>query len=337
MMRRVTYLTYCYPTFVETYINTELSHVAKAFEVDLISVTVPQAEAEADVPYVVEQDEAKILERMRAFAPDVIHTHWLWGPQLDIACRLAKVLDRPLTIRAHSFDVLGFQPDDHRSPTATHRNFLRSEYCLGILTFPFGVARLVRAGIPEAKLVPCWPVVDYERFHDESPNGSGVINVGACLPKKDFPSYLQLARRVPGQQFGLYPVGPQVGALREINRTLGSPVAIHTPVPHRRMPGVYKQHEWLVYTADRRLPTVGWPVCIAEAQASGVGVCMPNLRPDIKDWVGPAGFVYDSLDEVVEILQQPYSASMRRAGFEHARRPDIREHLPLLTNLWKQA
>jgi hypothetical protein len=336
-MRRVTYLVSCYPTFAETYISTELSHVSKEFEVDVIGVTPPEEGAEADVRYVVEMDEAKILERTCAFAPAVIHTHWLWGPQLDIACRLAKVLERPLTIRAHSFDVLGIQDDGPRSPAATHRDFLRSEYCLGILTFPFGVARLARAGILESKLIPCRPVVDYERFHDESPNGSGVMNVGACLAKKDFPSYLQLARRVPGQQFGLYPVGPYVAALRETNRTLGSPVAIHAPVPHRQMPAVYKRHEWLIYTADRQLATVGWPICIAEAQASGVGVCMPNLRPDIKDWVGPAGFVYDSLDEVVEILQQPYPASMRRAGFEHARRADIREHLPLLTNLWKQA
>ena len=163
------------------------------------------------------------------------------------------------------------------------------------------------------------------------------MNVGACLPKKDFPAYLQLATRVPEQQFELYAVGRQVEALRETNRTLGSPVAIHPPVPHDQMPGVYKQHEWLIYTANRDLATVGWPVCIAEAQASGVGVCMPNLRPDIKEWVGPAGFVYDSLDDVVDILQQPYPASMRSAGFEHARRSDIREHLPLLTNLWDQA
>jgi hypothetical protein len=336
-MTRVTYLVSCYPTFAETYISTELSHVRKEFEVDVIAVTPPEEGAEADVQYVVEEDEAKILERTSAFAPDVIHTHWLWGSQFDIACRLAKRLDRPLTIRTHSFDVLGIEEDGPSSPTVTHRDFLGSEYCLGILTFPFGVERLARAGMLESKLIPCRPVVDYERFYDESPNGSGVVNVGACLAKKDFPSYLHLARRVPEKQFGLYPVGPYVAALRETNRTLGSPVEIHAPVQHHQMPAVYKRHEWLVYTADRRLATVGWPICIAEAQASGVGVCMPNLRPDIHDWVGPAGFVYDSLDEVVEILQQPYPASMRRAGFEHARRADIREHLPLLTNLWKQA
>lgn len=336
-MTRVTYVLSCYPTLGETYVSTELLHAAKEFELDVIGVEPAEDGADADVPYVVQCDASKILDRTREFAPDVIHTHWLCGEHFDIAVKLATELDRPLTVRAHSFDVLLLEAGNGSlSPAAIHSDFLRSDYCLGILTFPFGVGPLARAGVPESKLIPCRAVVDYERFHDESPNGSGVMNVGACLRKKDFPSYLQLASRVPHHRFSLYPMGPQVGALRDTNRTLGSPVEINEPVRHRQMPAVYKQHEWLIYTADRDLATVGWPVSVAEAQASGVGVCMPNLRPDIKEWVGPAGFVYDSLDEVVDILQQPYPESMRRAGFEHARRADIREHLPLLTDLWKQ-
>ena len=37
-------------------------------------------------------------------------------------------------------------------------------------------------------------------------------------------------------------------------------------------------------------------MAIAEAQAAGVSVCMPNIRPDIKEYVGEAGFVYDSIE-----------------------------------------
>jgi hypothetical protein len=29
---------------------------------------------------------------------------------------------------------------------------------------------------------------------------------------------------------------------------------------------------------------------IAEAQGAGVGVCMANIRPDLREYVGPAGF-----------------------------------------------
>ena len=37
-------------------------------------------------------------------------------------------------------------------------------------------------------------------------------------------------------------------------------------------------------------------MAIAEAQADGVGVCIPNIRPDIKEYVGEAGLIYDSIE-----------------------------------------
>lgn len=57
---------------------------------------------------------------------------------------------------------------------------------------------------------------------------------------------------------------------------------------------------------------------------------MPNIRPDIKEYVGPAGFLYSSIAEVRDILSRPYPAAMREAGFEHT-------HKHLLTRLWDRA
>ncbi len=81
------------------------------------------------------------------------------------------------------------------------------------------------------------------------------------------------------------------------------------------------------------VPTVGWPMAIAEAQASGVGVCMPRIRPDLVEYVGP-GVIYDSIEELYPIVSGPVPDEMREAGFEHARRSDIAEHKHLLTDLW---
>jgi hypothetical protein len=103
------------------------------------------------------------------------------------------------------------------------------------------------------------------------------------------------------------------------------------------MPREYKKHAWLVYTADRALGTVGWPVSIAEAQASGVGVCMPNLRPDLRDYVGPAGFLYDSIGDVARIISKPLPEELRQMGFEHAKKSDIFQHRQMLINLWQKA
>ena len=99
----------------------------------------------------------------------------------------------------------------------------------------------------------------------------------------------------------------------------------------------YQKHQWLVYTADFELASVGWPMAVAEAQAAGVSVCVPNIRLDIKEYVGEAGFVYNSIEEVVDIIQKPVPEEMREAGFLQAKKSDIQEHKHLLTNLWHQA
>lgn len=103
---------------------------------------------------------------------------------------------------------------------------------------------------------------------------------------------------------------------------------------HSDMSAEYKRHKWLVYTAPTTKATVGWPMAVAEAQASGTGVCMQNIRPDVAEYVGPAGFMFDTIDELTDILRGPLPDKMRSAGFEHARRSDIREHLPILEDLW---
>jgi hypothetical protein len=87
------------------------------------------------------------------------------------------------------------------------------------------------------------------------------------------------------------------------------------------------------HTASRKLGTVGWPVSIAEAQSSGVGVCMPNLRPDLKDYVGPAGFLYDSIADVARIVSKPFPEELRQLGFEQARKSDVFRHKQVLINL----
>ena len=159
---RITYLVYQFPQLSETYACTEIRNLAQDHEIDVISLTEPEVPDPAEPEVFVSSDEEAIFERARAFAPDVLHTHWL-GPQLGQACTLARRLDIPMTVRAHSFDVLwsapgrrwkGFGPrkPDQSKPIKKNLDFLKSEACLGILTFPFSVERLMGAGIPEEKL-----------------------------------------------------------------------------------------------------------------------------------------------------------------------------------------
>lgn len=163
------------------------------------------------------------------------------------------------------------------------------------------------------------------------------MNVGACLPKKAISGYLAIGAKVPDRQFNLYALGYNVGTMHQKNAELGNPVTIVDPVQPEAMLPEYKKHEWLLYTASPKLKTVGWPLAVAEAQAAGVGVCVQNIRPDIKDYVGECGFVFDTVEEAAKIISQPYPQELREKGFALAKRSDIKRHIRLLEDLWDQA
>ena len=75
-------------------------------------------------------------------------------------------------------------------------------------------------------------------------------------------------------------------------------------------------------------------MAIAEAQASGLGILMRNIRPDLKEYIGSAGFLYDTPEEASKILQCQYPEEMREAGFKQAQKSSLDNHLRLLKTVW---
>ena len=238
----------------------------------------------------------------------------------------------PFTIRTHSFDGLKRR---QRKPRLGFREVhaARSDACAGILVFPFVRPLMEEIGIPGDRLIDCWPVIDYERFHDRSPNGDDILNVGACIPKKRMEDFVDLGA-LTERTLNLYAIGYESESLRAYNQENGHRITVHTAVEPHEMPAVYKAHGWLVYTACFEQRNVGWPMAVAEAQAAGLGVCFPNIRPDVAEYVGRAGYLYESMAEVADIIRKPYPEEMREAGFEHAKRSDIARHKSLLTDIW---
>jgi hypothetical protein len=329
---RVLVLVRRYPQSSETYIETELRHLWPRHEMKVVSLAIPDLPRRRHFPYehIAPEERDRLNRAILDFAPDVIHGHYVThSPELLTASRIASA---PFTVRAHSFDVLDTRRNLRAAVAA-----INDDACLGVLAFPFERARLVAAGVRDGRIADCWPVVDYEMFHDESPNGDAVMNVGACLPKKDHPLFLDLASRARGTTFDLYAMGYEVERIRAENARLGSPARIMPLFEHDEMPAQYKKHRWLVYTASAAVPTVGWPMAVAEAQAAGVGVCMQEIRPDLREFVGPAGFLFRTAQEALDIISRPFPDEMRRLGFEHARRSDVRGHIGLLEGLWAKA
>lgn len=331
MKPRVLYVLVQYPQLSETYIRTEIEAIKAVVDLKIVSFAEADYPYAGYVPYDLIASRAELQDVIDRFRPDVLHTHWL-HTQLEDLVEVARDNAIPFTIRTHSFDTLYKTVPPM---LAASIDALNSDLCLGLLALPFAVDTLERAGIAREKLHGVYPAIRYDDFLDRSPNGNGVINVGASLPKKSFEDFVALGASLPDLAFDLYPIGYSSEQLQHANATSGRPVTIHRPVEPAEMPAIYKAHRWLVVTASRDIGTVGWPLAIAEAQASGLGVCVPDLRSDLHEYVGPSGFFYDSLDEVRDIISQPYPREMREAGFAHARKSDIGAQKSVLTDLWE--
>ncbi|MES2464738.1 MAG: hypothetical protein V4671_29595 [Armatimonadota bacterium] len=342
---RILYILSEYPQLSETYIQTEIDAVKDDYELRIISTRTANFTYKNHDPYeiVSEAENEKLIQVIEDFKPDVIHSHWM-GISPFIG-KLSKQTGVPFTMRAHSFDVLWKWKElsliqrligkkAHPKYMTKALPYLNDDLCLGVISFPFGRENLERAGLAPNKIHEAPACVNYKRFYNTDPNGDRVMNGGAALPKKKMEDFIELATLVPELKFDLYPIGYQGDELMKLNESKGSPVNIEPNIEPIEMPPVYKKHRWLVYTASSAIPTTGWPIMIAEAQASGVGVLMKNLRPDLKDFVGPCGFLYNTVEEAAKILSQPFPEELRQMGFEHAKRNDIEQHKHVLTDLW---
>lgn len=354
---KVLYVLANYPQLSQTYVKNEIEALLQDFELNIIALDGPDPNITTYQPYTLyknyqpyslEKNPSRILDKIKSFKPDVLHTHWLH--MAPVIHKLSEKSGVPFTIRSHSFDVLNTRNSYHyvshlynwyrgwpRSRgfmPAQVTKYVNSEHCLGVLAFPFARKILEKTGVGSHKIIDCFPVMSYKQFFDKSPNGNGVMNVGAGIFKKKMQDFIDLAHQVPGRGFNLYSVGYLTPIIDKYNHDHGRPVNIVAPVEPEMMPAEYKKHQWLVYTAEKVLNTVGWPIAVAEAQAAGVGVCLPNIRDDLQDYLDGAGYLYDSIDQVADIIKNDVPAEIRERGFEQARKSDIHVHKHLLTNLW---
>jgi hypothetical protein len=348
----VMYILRGYPQISQTYLKTELEALWEDYDITIVSTKPSNVPYKNHFPYHHLTELEPIQGLIEQVKPDILHTHYL--NQLEKVGPLAERTGLPFTVRSHSYDTLALRQKNWRgrlrevlewytpqfkkvANIKANLHWINHELCLGVLAFPFARQFLEQEGVQASKIIDCYPVINYNRFYDRSPNGQAIMNTGAAIPKKKMEDYVKLASWMPEREFNLYALGYHVDKLKSLNQAKGNPVNIILPVEPDQMFPEYKQHQWLVYTAAFELATVGWPMAVAEAQAAGVGVCMPNIRPDLKEYIGNAGYLYDSISEVAEIIAKPVPDEIREAGFLQAKKSDIQEHKHLLTDLWHKA
>jgi len=333
---KVQYLIKNYPQLSQTYIKSELRAVKESAmtSISIIATSTPNYPDPESYPFQHLATVDDIIAEVRSFAPNVIHTHYL--NHVPIVFEVAMALGIPFTVRAHSFDCL---PNGNSGGLPKHLpnvvSMLNQDICLGVIAMPFAKSILTDiAGLNPLKLHISPPVVDVQHFMDKSPNGYGVMNTGACIPKKNMEDFLELAVRMPSTSFNLYAIGHNSDHLINLNASRGGFLNIKHPVPYSQMPKEYKKNNWMVYTASFSERTVGWPMAVVEAWASGVVVNIARIRPDMDDFIGDAGFCYETLDELQDRLAVDPPAEVRERGFERAMSFDIRANLNELFQLW---
>lgn len=322
-----------FPQISQTYIKNEVETLARDYELSIVSLGPANVADPEHLAYRTTNIREEIEAEIRRFKPQVIHCHYLL--MVPVTAAFAEQFSLPFTVRTHSFDVMETGGNHLKPEWQKAREYMLRDNCLGVLAFPFLRPALEQFGVAPTKLVDAPPVIDFQRFHDRGPNGRAIMNMGAVRPKKQLQDFVELSRLMPGREFNLYAMGYKVDQVRAYSEERNAPVNFIQPIPHSRMLPEYKKHEWLVYTASPAINSVGWPMAVAEAQAAGLGVCIAGIRPDLKDYVGTAGHLYQDIQSVRDIISSPPSAAMREAGFEQARQLDIRDQIRKLTDLWQ--
>ena len=91
--------------------------------------------------------------------------------------------------------------------------------------------------------------------------------------------FFYIANENPGIRFSLYGIGYDIKKLEKQNESLRNKVIIKDCLEPWQMASEYKKNNWLLYTACHNLKNVGWPMAIAEAQASGLCIFNEKYSP----------------------------------------------------------
>ena len=357
---RVLCFMVAYPTFSETYMHEEIRSLSEQFEIRIITYRKSTRQRlhaweytriEYEDPCLVyspieeinqgfgNPEQLRFIQRVDAvieeFKPHVMHGHYFG---LSMLLRhLAERHEIPFTLRTHSMDILA-EPSRKLEACSEAAN---SPWCKRVLAFPASVSRLTDRGLDPRKIESCWSVMNFQRFYkpEERPPTGRVMCCGPAIEKKAHKDFIDLAAMMQGRsdfEFDLYARGHFLKATRTHNARRGGAVNI-TYVDPDEMSGVYPRYDWFIYPSDPKINKVGLPVGIAEAQASGIGVCwqeLPGRRQEQLDYLGGGGFLFKSLDELPELLSRPYPKEMRLLGFKAAKKSDIERHKYLLSEVW---
>ena len=326
-----------YPRISHGYQMDEANELVKKHEIMIISFDWELfTKSDKHLPFLY-GSPLREMKKITMFKPDIIHSHYL--DTIDICTELSTRLQIPFTIKSHSFDIL---KNNFSNCKKYIKQINENTNCLKIIVFPEFIEPLLNIGIKESKLLGMYPTLNIDKFINfEIENGPHIMSGGAFLPKKNIKGFILLSKKIkevyPDKQITYYSVMENKSYYDEIlnfNKSHNNPVVFLTVQPDK-MPLEYKKHQWLIYTACSKEKTVGNPLMIAEAQSSGVGVIMYNLRETLGDYITENGYLYNTDENVLEIISTNFDLEKKNNAIELSKRYDIKEKIKDIENIWK--
>lgn len=333
MIKKVLLLYKGYPRISHSYQIDEATELSKKYEILIISFEWGLFTISKNHQPYIQKNPLSCIDEIKKFKPDIIHSHYL--DTIEICFKLSQILKIPFSIKTHSFDIL-----QSENEVKKRLKYMNSDWCKTIIIFPEFYNIMVKNGVIDDKIICLFPSSYIHRFSLNIENGNNIMSGGAMLPKKNIEGFIKLAVKIkklfPEKEINYYSVVENQEYYKKIidlNNANGKPVNFKSCQP-TEMPLEYKKHQWLIYTACPILKTVGNPMMISEAQASGVGVIIYNLRPELIDYVTENGYLYKNDDEILDIISSPFSEDKRKKAIEIIDRYDIVNNIKIIENKW---
>ena len=344
-MKRILFIARAYPHVSHTYINNDIEHLAQHADVLVLSPNKPMAPWYSPIECNYFQDKGELIAQARQFKPDFIIALML--PNHHWAREVSSELKIPFALKLHTSDYHLLYPsnrniknhiketiaeyiltdkkrsDHYRVSKYSLRKTVNAEHFMGAFCIPV-FKEYFSAFIPLSKLFNLTPRIFFDQFHDENINGKKIIALGSLVSRREGKYFLNGIFKYFVEPVDWYAV-PTPGVLSGDIQDVPDNFSIKKYVPNHDMPNLYKKYKALLILPGNNKFVRGLPMSILEAQASGVSVIAPSLRPDFDDFViKGGGYLYNDVSEIQAILNLIPNDERRNMGFEHAKKFDIK-------------